>query len=58
VQKDSFIAGSIQTNVWLLNDYFATLSTRSQHTRDAYQRDISQFTNYLARGLASEPKKY
>ena len=42
---------------WLLDEYGATIATRSQHTRDAYERDVYQFCEYLSRGLASEPKK-
>ena len=46
----------LDIKLWLLDGYLATLATRSQHTRDAYRRDIYQFVEYLSRGLSKEPK--
>ncbi len=55
MQDEVFKTSLKFSELWLLEEYFATISTKSQHTRDAYQRDITQFCNYLSRGLAKEP---
>lgn len=42
---------------WLLDDYDAKQSTRSQHTRDAYASDLKQFTEFMARSKIKTPAK-
>ena len=45
------------SNVWLLEDFDAKQSTRSNHTREAYARDIAQFIEFLSRNEIQTPKK-
>lgn len=42
---------------WLLFEYDAKQSTRSQHTRDAYASDLKQFVEFLDRAKITTPKK-
>lgn len=42
---------------WLLEEYDAKQSTRSQHTRDAYSSDLKQFIEFLDRSKITNPKK-
>ncbi len=45
------------TSDWLLDEFDAKQSTRSQHTRDAYASDVKQFVEFLDRAKISSPKK-
>lgn len=42
---------------WLLHEYDAKQSTRSQHTRDAYASDLKQFIEFLDRSKIVTPQK-
>lgn len=45
------------SSAWLMPEYDAKQSTRSQHTRDAYASDLKQFVEFLYRNKVSNPKK-
>ena len=42
---------------WLIDDYDAKQSTRSQHTRDAYLSDLKQFIEFMDRSEIKNTKK-
>lgn len=44
-------------SIWLVDEYDAKQSTRSQHTRDAYASDLNQFIDFLDRAGIDEPSK-
>jgi integrase/recombinase XerC len=52
-QAVAFTAAS----AWLLDDFDAKQSTRSEHTREAYLRDVNQFIEYLSRGNITKPQQ-
>jgi len=47
----------ISNSLWLIEDFDAKQSTRSQHTRDAYHSDLEQFIEFLDRAKIEKPKQ-
>ncbi|MBI2167973.1 MAG: tyrosine recombinase [Actinobacteria bacterium] len=41
---------------WPLDDFLASLSGASPHTRDAYASDLTQFVDWLERGHVTDPR--
>jgi len=46
---------SATTQTWEIDDYVASLTASSEHTRDAYARDIRQFVAWADRGGCTDP---
>lgn len=41
---------------WPIDDFLASLTSRSPHTRDAYESDLAQFVAWMERGHVDDPR--